>query len=120
MAPQKGKKAAEKEQEMVDRITAQVTATLDSKLEMFLQAARAQPEQRTVPSPNVVRTRKRAREDPEPAVEIIQPEPRPKISKKANPKTSHTSLAEKQPSASLSPKAPLPAYASSRGIDEEQ
>lgn len=87
MAPQKGKKAQEKEQELVDRITAQVNASLDSKLERFLMAAQARPEERTIPSPNIVRTRKRAREDEEAGIEVSPVRP----VKKQKPKPKATS-----------------------------
>lgn len=73
MAPKKGKAAQDKEEEMIERITARINDCLDTKLEHFFQAAQAPRPAVTVPSPNVVRTRKRARE-----AEEEEPAPQPK------------------------------------------
>lgn len=92
---------------MIDRITERINASLDSKLERFFQAAQPTPQQRTIPSPNVVRTRKRAREDEESGVEEPVIELQPRTKKRPNKKNVQSSSSTNEDTPTVSPKAPF-------------
>lgn len=98
MASKKGKKAEEQEEQLIERITEKINASLDSKLERFFQAAQSTQKQTTIPSPNVIRTRKRAREAEE-TVSVPAPQPQTaKAKKKDQPANSQsTSARNNQP-----------------------